>query len=339
MSDKGEILVTVNEKHDIHHVRERGYVESPARVRVIKQELEKNKLFSFTPVKHYAETHITNVHDKEYFNYFKLMCDKLEPGKSLYPYVFPRRNAARKPRERAVKAGYYCIDTFTPLNKNAFLAAKRAVDCGLTLAEETHKGKSHLSYALVRPPGHHAERDAFGGFCYFNTNAIMAQYLASQSNAKIAILDIDYHHGNGQQDIFYARPDVLTISLHGSPSFAYPYFTGFEDETGTGDGVGYNLNIPMAEKISVAHYQEALRRALSKIKKFKPEYLIVALGVDIAKADPTGTWEFMPDDFFTNGTLVGTLGLPTTVIQEGGYDTKVVGMNVRKFLEGVQYTL
>jgi acetoin utilization deacetylase AcuC-like enzyme len=147
----------------------------------------------------------------------------LEEGLSVYPYVFPIRNAARPPEVLAVRAGYYCIDTFTPLNRNAYLAACRGIDCTLTAAHSLLEG-FHLAYALVRPPGHHAERRSFGGFCYFNNAAAAAQYLSRFG--RIAILDIDYHHGNGQQQIFYGRSDVLTVSIHGHPRFAYPISAG-----------------------------------------------------------------------------------------------------------------
>src|SRR5262249_44033026 len=157
----------------------------------------------------------------------------------------------RPPRDLAIRAGYYCIDTFTPLNRNAWPAARRAVDCTLTAAHALVTG-TRLAYALVRPPGHHAEHSAFGGFCYLNNAAIAANYLAE--HGRIAILDIDYHHGNGQQEIFYRRSDVLTVSIHGHPSFAYPYFTGFPSETGEGEGRRVNLNFALGEHLDGKEY-------------------------------------------------------------------------------------
>ena len=156
-----------------------------------------------------------------------------------------------------MRAGYYCIDTFTPISRNAYPAARRGVDCALTAARELLAGR-RIAYALVRPPGHHAERRSFGGFCYFNNNAIAAQYLTAYG--RVAILDIDYHHGNGQQDIFYRRSDVLTVSIHGHPGFAYPYFSGFKEECGEGEGEGFNLNLPLPEAVDGAAYRKALER-------------------------------------------------------------------------------
>jgi acetoin utilization deacetylase AcuC-like enzyme len=231
-----------------------------------------------------------------------------------------------------VRAGYYCIDTFTPLNRNAYVAARRAVDCALTAAKAILDGY-RLAYALVRPPGHHTERRSFGGFCYLNSAAAAAQYFSAQGT--VAILDIDYHHGNGQQDIFYERNDILTVSIHGRPRFTYPYFSGFEKEKGAGEGEGYNLNLPLPEKVDSKIYRHALGRAIRRIRKFHPQFLIIALGLDTAEGDPTGTWSLRQDDFFTNGQTIGLLRLPTLVVQEGGYDTRVLGINARRFFEGL----
>ncbi len=162
------ITLIVNDKHSIHHVRDRGYVESPVRISSILSELQKSGLFREIPVTTFSEDHIREVHEKKYINYFKRVCEKLPEGKSIYPYVFPVRNNTRAPADDSVLAGYYCIDTFTPLNRNAFLAAKRAVDCCLTGSARLLEGTG-VVYALVRPPGHHAERKVFGGFCYFNS--------------------------------------------------------------------------------------------------------------------------------------------------------------------------
>ena len=326
------IALVVNDRHDIHHVKERGYVEAPVRVKSILEGIMPTGLFWKVEPKEYPETHIRAVHDGGFVDYLKRVCATVAPGKSVYPYVFPIRNATRPPKDLAYAAGYYCIDTFTPLNRNAYLAAKRAVDCSLTAADAVLSGQP-CAYALVRPPGHHAEHRAFGGFCYFCNAAIAAQKLAA--HGKVAILDLDYHHGNGQQDIFYKRADVLTISIHGHPRFAYPFFTGFEEETGEGEGAGANLNIPMPEKVDGERYREALAKALRRVKQFNPSFLVIALGLDTGKGDPTGTWSLRPADFHANGDMVRQLGLPTLVIQEGGYRTVSLGANARGFFLGL----
>jgi acetoin utilization deacetylase AcuC-like enzyme len=274
------------------------------------------------------------VHDRDLVDYLQRACAETPMGKSVYPYVFPLRNAARKPADLSVLAGYYCIDTFTPIHRNAFPAAKRAVDCTLTLADEILAGR-RFAYALVRPPGHHAESHVFGGFCYFNNAAIAAQRMVA--HGKVAILDVDYHHGNGQQEIFYSRGDVLTVSIHGDPSFAYPYFTGFADERGEGAGEGFNVNFPQPETLDGAGYRQALALALDAVRAFGPKYLVVSLGLDPAQGDPTGTWSLRGSDFEANGRMIASLGLPTLVVQEGGYRTRTLGVNARRFFEGLYH--
>ena len=326
------IALVVNEQHDIHHIRERGYVEAPVRIKSILAELEPTGLFEKVDARNYSDKHILAVHDADFVEYLRKVCSSVNEGKSLYPYVFPIRNASRPPKELSVLAGYYCIDTFTPLNRNAFLAAKRAVDCALRAADQILEGR-RLAYALIRPPGHHAERRSFGGFCYFNNNAVAANYLSAQG--KVAIVDIDYHHGNGQQDIFYRRNDVLTISLHGHPNFAYPYFSGFEDERGEGEGEGFNWNFALPEDLDGPQYRQALTAAIQKVVDFGPSILVVALGLDTARGDPTGSWLLTAKDFFANGRMLGELRLPTLVVQEGGYRTRTLGVNARHFFEGL----
>jgi acetoin utilization deacetylase AcuC-like enzyme len=331
-ADFTKIALVVTDQHEIHHVKDRGYVESPVRIRAIHRVLEPTGFFDPVSLKSFGDSAINVVHDPDYVKYFKKVCKNAEPDSPLYPYVFPIRNRARPPVDLAVRAGYYCIDTFTPISGHAYVAARRAVDCALTGVHEILSGRRTV-YVLVRPPGHHAERGFFGGFCYFNNAAIAAHQLSQFG--KVAIVDIDYHHGNGQQDIFYRRCDVLTISLHGHPRFAYPYFTGFADERGDGEGVGYNVNYPLAETIETAEYLHALRIALSRIRDFGPTYLVVCLGLDTAKGDPTGTWNLMARDFTAIGLEIGGLRKPTLVMQEGGYNNRSIGTNVKSFLIGV----
>ena len=327
-----QIVLVVNDRHQIHHVRERGYVESPVRIDSIRRELDRSGLFEEIPPRQFPDRHLLAVHDRGYVKYLERVCARVGQGRAVYPYVFPIRNVARPPKELEIRAGYYCIDTFTPLDANAYLAARRAVDCTLTAAHALLDGR-RLAYSLVRPPGHHAERRAFGGFCYFNNAAIAAEELAH--HGKVAILDLDYHHGNGQQDIFYERGDVLTVSIHGHPNFAYPYFSGFADERGSGQGAGANRNYPLQEQVDGERYREVLARALRRVEKHGTEILVVALGLDTGRKDPTGTWDLGAADFAANGRLVGELSRPTLVVQEGGYRMRSLGVNARNFFVGL----
>lgn len=327
-----KIPLVVNDRHQIHHVRERGYVEAPVRVDAILRELDKTELFARVSARSFSGRWIREVHHAGLIEYLERACAEAPERKSIYPYVFPVRNPQRRPKERSVLAGYWCIDTFTPINRNAWPAARHAVDCVLTAADVV-LGGAPVAYALVRPPGHHAERRTFGGFCYFCNAAVAANYLARQG--PVAILDIDYHHGNGQQDIFYERRDVLTVSVHGDPSFAYPYFTGFRNEKGRGAGAGYNLNIPLPEKITPEEHRAAVARGLRRIDRHEPAYLVVSVGYDTAKGDPTGTWDNGAADFAELGRMIGAKGYPTVVVQEGGYRVRTLGTNARNFFTGL----
>jgi acetoin utilization deacetylase AcuC-like enzyme/GNAT superfamily N-acetyltransferase len=329
--DRRISLVAVD-SHSIHHIHERGYVESPVRIRTILREIEKTRLFQPEKIRAFSENHIRQVHDAQFVNYFNKVCNSLEPDESVYPYVFPLRNQARPPVELAIRAGYYCIDTFTPLNRAAFPAAKRAVECALTAAQLILEGK-RLAYALVRPPGHHAERHSFGGFCYFNSSAIAANHLSA--HGRVVVLDIDFHHGNGSQAIFYDRRDVMFVSIHGHPSFSYPYFSGFDDEKGEGWGSGYNINYPLPEIITPEIYRSTLERAIHQIAHFAPSFLVVSLGLDTAKGDPTGSWPLTARDFEANGRMLGALRFPTLIVREGGYNTRNLGINARHFFRGL----
>ncbi|MDH4055314.1 MAG: histone deacetylase family protein [Gammaproteobacteria bacterium] len=326
------IGLIINDKHSIHHVNDRGYVEAPVRISSITKELDKTEFFETLAPRKYGLSTIQKVHKPEFVDFLQKACANVPPGKSVYPYVFPSRNRARPPKDLPLRAGYYCIDTFTPLNANAYKAARGAVDCAMTGADWLLDG-GRVAYSLVRPPGHHAESEAFGGFCYFNSGAIAAHHLSA--HGKVVLLDIDYHHGNGAQEIFYQRKDVFTISLHGHPRYSYPYFSGFDDEKGEGEGKGYNLNLPLKENLDGEAYRKVLAGALDRIGKYGPQFLVLALGLDTAKGDPTGSFSLMARDFRENGRMIGALNLPTLVVQEGGYKTQTLGINARNFFTGL----
>ncbi len=330
--DTPAIGLVVNDRHAIHHVSDKGYLEAPIRLPLILDHISETGLFHRVEARLAPPKLLKRIHDAEYITFLQEVCNKLPANQSIYPTVFPGRKRYRPSRDIEVQIGCFCTDTMTPLNGNAYLAAKAAVDCAVTAAELLLEDFS-LAYALVRPPGHHAEWNKFGGFCYFNSTAAAAEYLSDYG--RVAIFDIDFHHGNGTQDIFYERSDVFTCSIHGDPAFAYPYFSGFSDETGLGEGKGANYNIPMPKDTTVAQYQNAMRKAIQRIHKFSPDFLVVALGLDVAKSDPTGTWSLTAKDFHTNGQSIGALHLPTLIVQEGGYRTRTLGLNARSFFEGL----
>ncbi|MEQ8193447.1 MAG: histone deacetylase family protein, partial [Rhodospirillales bacterium] len=241
----------------------------------------------------------------------------------------------KRPKELESRAGYFCADTFTPLTHNAYRVARTAVDCALTAADLLLQGE-RIAYALCRPPGHHAERAVFGGFCYFNNAAVAAHRLSA--HGRVALLDIDYHHGNGSQDIFYRRSDVLVSSIHGHPNRSYPHFSGFADERGEGEGLGFNHNYPLKAGIDDAAYLDVLETALRTIRRFKPTWLVLSLGFDIMKGDPTGSFVISAKGMKRIAERIGHLGVPTLVVQEGGYSVLNLRQGAGAFFMGIAGT-
>jgi len=318
-------------KHELHHVRERGYFERPIRVGAIQEALGGTGLFASVAPRQHGERQVLAVHEANFVHYLRTVCTHLKEKRPVYPDTFPIRRPERRPKELPVQAGYYCIDTGTPLYPSAYTAARAAVDTALTAADELLSGK-RLTYAVCRPPGHHAGKRFYGGFCYFNNAAVAAHYLTS--DAKVAVLDIDFHHGNGTQDIFYERSDVLTVSIHGHPDYAYPYFSGYTDETGEGAGAGFNRNYPLPPATDDAKYLSAFNRAIDVVARFAPDLLVVSLGFDILRADPTGTFLLRPPTFRLLGRRILELARPVLVVQEGGYNIRNIKRGCVEFFTG-----
>ncbi len=250
--------------------------------------------------------------------------------------VWPaRRMQCRVPRYIEGKVGYYALAAETSITEGTWTAALAAKDVALTGAKGLLKGEKGV-FSLCRPPGHHAARDMFGGYCFLNNAAIAAQHLRDNDAARVAILDIDFHHGNGTQDIFYDRDDVLFCSLHGDPEDAFPHFLGYADETGSGAGVGYNHNYPMPPGTLFSLWRDSLADALARIDAFSPKYLVVSLGVDAFEHDPISFFKLTSADFRQAGELVGSLEIPTLFVLEGGYDVDEVGVNVVNVLKGFE---
>ncbi len=230
--------------------------------------------------------------------------------------------------------GTWCFETTTPITEGTFAAATSAVDVALSAAQAVLDGES-AAYGLCRPPGHHAPAGLYGGYCFFNNAAVTAHHVAATTGVKVTVLDVDYHHGNGTQQIFYDRDDVQYVSLHGDPARAYPYVTGFGDEMGTGRGTGANFNLPLPVGADDDEYLSGLAFALSAIDAFGPGLVVVSLGLDAFHNDPISDLAVTADGFERQGALVAQLGLPTVVLQEGGYDVAALGDNVRRWLTGL----
>lgn len=342
------VQVVVAEGHGIHHLKERGYVERPVRVQQVLKGLSEVPI-EIARARHFSDRHILAVHDASLFKYLKEFCATLGPKAIVYPSVFPIRQPERIPEALADRVGYYCSDTFTPLTHNAFIAARKAVDVSLTAASIVAEGERY-AYALVRPPGHHAERRVFGGFCYLNNSAVAAHYLVTHGKAngpasssgkgqcKVALLDIDYHHGNGAQDIFYHRADVYTLSIHGHPKRSFPHFSGYDDELGEGAGVGFNRNWPMEPPVDDDRYLGVLDEVGAVIKAYAPDYLVLSLGFDIMRGDPTGSFAISTRGLRRIAERIGAWKLPTLIVQEGGYAVGNLRVGSAAFFGGLADT-
>lgn len=241
----------------------------------------------------------------------------------------------RIPRGIDGRVGYYAHASETAITEGTLDAALGSAACAATAQRIVADG-ARAAFALCRPPGHHATRDQYGGYCFLGNAALAAQGFRDAGAARVAVLDIDFHHGNGTQDIFYDRGDVSVVSLHGAPEDAYPYFIGFADETGRGPGEAANLNLPMPPGTGYAAWSEALDHAIAWLQERGAEALVVSLGVDAHRDDPISFFQLSSDDFADAGRRIGRIGLPTVFCLEGGYDLASVGINVVNVLEGFE---
>jgi acetoin utilization deacetylase AcuC-like enzyme len=252
------------------------------------------------------------------------------------PMTWPTRALRDKePRHIHGRLGFWCFDAGTPIGPGTWEAAYWGAQVALSAAARLASGEPAL-FALCRPPGHHAAADAYGGYCFLNNAAIATQALSDAGAARVAILDVDYHHGNGTQAIFYHRPDVLFVSIHADPADEYPFFLGHADETGAGPGTGANLNLPLPLGADAAAYEAALDSACEAVCRFGTEALVVSLGVDTYAGDPISTFRLHGDDFQRLGRRIAALRRPTLFVLEGGYAVEQIGGNVAGVLSGFE---
>jgi acetoin utilization deacetylase AcuC-like enzyme len=254
----------------------------------------------------------------------------LPPDEDLYPHVFPREYKGN-PRD-LLHAGAFCFDAGTPINRHTADAARWSAASAFAAARDVLSGQS-LSYALSRPPGHHAEESMFGGYCYYNNAGIAAQVL--RERGRVAILDIDFHHGNGSQSRFYGDPDVFVASIHGDPRHYFPFYCGFAHETGKGDGTGFNRNVVLPARTTLDTYIKSLDGMLEVLEQWKPQTLVLSAGLDTYTLDPIGDFDLTTDDYHTIGSRIAQLKVPVVAIQEGGYFTQHLGRNLVALLGGL----
>jgi acetoin utilization deacetylase AcuC-like enzyme len=237
------------------------------------------------------------------------------------------------PTNFSARVGLYSFDAGTPLGAGTWEAALAGAACAIDAARAVAAGAG-VAMVLTRPPGHHAGADFFGGYCFLNNSALAAQALRDAGADRVAVVDVDYHHGNGTQSIFYERDDVFTASIHGDPTTEYPFYLGYADELGRGRGEGCNLNLPLPSGTGFASWQQALLRALAEVRRHGAEALVVPLGVDTFEGDPISRFTLRSGDFVQIGRMLASAGLPTVFVMEGGYAVAEVGVNVVNVLDG-----
>ncbi|RJP49370.1 MAG: histone deacetylase family protein [Anaerolineaceae bacterium] len=316
------------------------YFENPDRMDKILSALNKTDWADIGAPKDFGLDPLLAVHDKGYLDFLAsawtewLASDPkvaASPEQNAFlPATFALRRKPRVPGTLLGKAGYYIMDLSACIVEATYQVSLASANCALSAADFSLENSLN-SFGLCRPPGHHAGRDYAGGYCFINNASVAANWLSSKG--KVALLDIDYHAGNGTQDIFYECSDVLTISIHGDPEYEYPHYIGFADETGAGAGLGFHHNFPLPAGTDDSGYLSALDEALRVVRDFSPKYLVLSTGMDIFDGDPLGKFHVTQTGIGEIGKRIAELGLPTAIIMEGGYANEALGNNIVKLLE------
>jgi acetoin utilization deacetylase AcuC-like enzyme len=322
--------------------------EVPERAERVLNALQATSWAAIHPPEDFGLGPILAVHAADYVNFLRSAYDEWLRSTldahyektALLPATFPPAGwRGHVPQTLLGKAGYYMMDLSSPIVAGTYPAALAAAHCALSGAKSVssavksvHPLQNPLAvFALCRPPGHHAGRANCGGYCYLNNAAIAAQWLSQ--HGRTAVLDIDYHAGNGTQDIFYARGDVLTISIHADPDFEYPYYAGYADETGSGEGSGFHRNFPLPAGTEDPSYLATLHEALKLVQTFGAQFLVISAGMDLFGGDPLGKFNLTRNGIRQIGQAIAGLKLPTLVVMEGGYNNAALGENMVSFLE------
>ena len=314
--------------------------EMPRRAFLIRDRVQEVGLGEIRPPQRFGRGPVERVHGPDFVEFLATAWERwTATGRDFdaLPWMWPTRHLRQvRPERIDAQMGFYSFDAGTPITAGTWQAASSSADVALTGAKLLADGAHAAVFALCRPPGHHAAADLYGGYCFLNNAAIAAQYLIDGGAERVAILDVDYHHGNGTQAIFYERPDVLLLSLHGDPQQEYPFFLGWADEHGQGAGEGYNVNYPLPWGTGFPAWSEALEDACRRVADYAPDVLLVSLGVDTFKGDPISKFQLESEDFTTYGARLARLGLPTLFVMEGGYAVEQVGVNAVNVLQGFE---
>lgn len=339
--------------HKLHHPRyeyDRGlqidYQEVPARVETALTAFSQlPNVDVITPPLELPVSQIERIHSSRLIQHlqersqFAAMQETLlqQDDLYLYPWIYPLNQQMREGLLKSPdSAGCYAFDTYAPIGKNTWYAVNASANLAYCAAKTITQKESRIAYALCRPPGHHAGREMIGGYCYLNNAAIAADQL-KQSWGRGAILDFDYHHGNGTQEIFWNDPDVLFISLHADPQDEYPFYSGFAEEIGGDNAAGSNLNLPLPKGCDDLTYLDALDQALSRIQTFQPNWLVLSAGYDTSQADPSTYFNLSDDVYSPIGRRIGSLHLPMVVVHEGGYAVEKNGVLATQLISGLTH--
>jgi acetoin utilization deacetylase AcuC-like enzyme len=342
------MLIFRNSSHHLHAGRQemfRGRLvpchETPARLDHVLAELGRRGLGELREPGAPDMALIRRVHAPRYLDFLAsawadwVALDPANADVDILPSVWPNHGLRRdvQPRNFSARLGLYTFDAGTPLGAGTWAAAQSGAACAIDAAVAVAAG-ARSAFALTRPPGHHAGADFFGGYCFLNNSALAAQALRDAGVERVAVLDVDYHHGNGTQSIFYDRDDVFTASIHGDPATEYPFYLGHADETGEGAGEGANLNLPLPAGTGFERWQRSLQHAMEAAARHGAQALVVPLGVDTFEGDPISRFVLRSADFLQIGRMLASLDLPTVFVMEGGYAVAEVGINVVNVLEG-----
>ncbi|WP_437879650.1 histone deacetylase family protein [Pseudomonas sp. LRF_L74] len=340
------MLTIYSDDHRLHHGRcelidgeLKPCFEMPSRADHVLQRVKDRHLGEVREPEDFGRAPIERVHSKAYLDFFASAWSRWAAEghtADLLPYTWPARTLrSTLPTTLHGQLGYYSFDAGAPITAGTWQAAYSSAQVALT-AQRLVAGGERVAFALCRPPGHHAAADVMGGYCYLNNAAIAAQAFLDQGAKRVAILDVDYHHGNGTQAIFYDRSDVLFASIHGDPSFEFPFFLGHADETGAGAGEGFNLNLPLPAGSPWSVWGAALDTACERIAGYDADVVLVSLGVDTFKADPISQFKLESADYLLMGQRIARLGKPTLFVMEGGYAVAEIGINAVNVLEGFE---
>jgi acetoin utilization deacetylase AcuC-like enzyme len=338
------MLTVYSDDHRLHHGKSelvdgelKPCFECPERADIVLDAVTQSNLGAVITPDDFGLAPIQAVHNPGYVGFLEqawdLWTDAGRSGDAL-PLNWAVRGLRQiEPETIDGKLSYFSFDAATPITAGTWQAAKSAANVALTGAAKLLQGASGV-FSLCRPPGHHAASDYYGGYCFLNNAAIATQYLLDHGASRVAVLDVDYHHGNGTQSIFYERDDVLFVSIHADPLQEYPFFLGHADERGSGAGLNYTANFPLRWHSSAKQWFEALGSSLNLVSDYAPDYVIVSLGVDTYKDDPISHFRLDTPDYLEVGSRIASLALPTLFVLEGGYAVAEVGKNVSNVLIG-----